>query len=328
MNWILPVFLIICSPSFTQESYSLDTLLMGSAFSFTAIAPTEDEAQVAVKIGFERVVELERMISSWDPNSETSRVNLNAGISPQKVSFELFELVQRSLKISHVTNGVFDVSFASIDKVWNFNKTYTEVPDSTEIKSSVALIDYQNIVLNAQDTTIFLKEKGMKIGFGAIGKGFAAEEAKKIMIENGATSGVVNAGGDLCAWGEKSQENAWTIGIQDPDHKGNILMSIPARDCAVVTSGNYEKFVTINGIDYCHIIHPKTGWPARNMKSVTIICPNAELADGLATSVFILGSKEGMALINQLEGVEAIIIDSHNELFFSHNIQSNYEASN
>lgn len=328
MKWILSVFLLIGASSFAQESYSIDTLLMGSSFSFTAIANSKQEAKMAVESGLDRVIALERMISSWDPNSETSSVNNNAGIAPQKVSSELFGLVERSLKISRLTQGIFDVTFASIDKVWDFNKAYTEVPDSLDIAYSVAKIDYRNIVLNSEDTTVYLKEKGMKMGFGAIGKGFAAEEAKKIMKANGATSGVVNAGGDLCAWGKKSRENAWTIGIQDPDNKGNVLMSIPARDCAVVTSGNYEKYVTINGVEYCHIIHPKTGWPARNMKSVTIICPNAELADGLATSVFILGSTDGMALINQLEGVEAIIIDESNHLFFSNNIQSNYAATN
>ncbi|MCR9172207.1 MAG: FAD:protein FMN transferase [bacterium] len=325
------LFIYLFIPSFaciSQVAYSVDTVLMGSSFSFTAVASNNDQAKTAAKAGLNRVIALERMISSWDPNSETSRVNINAGIAPQKVSIELFELVRRSVKISRLTQGVFDITFASIDKIWDFNSNYTKIPDSAEIKASVSKIDYRKIVLNPADTTIFLKEKGMKMGFGAIGKGFAAEEAKSIMIENGATSGVVNAGGDLCAWGEKSYQNEWTIGIQDPDNKGNVLMSVPARDCAVVTSGNYEKFVLIDGQEYCHIIHPKTGWPARNMKSVTIICPNAELADGLATSVFILGATEGLALVNQLEGVEAIIIDDENELFFSNNIQSNYAATN
>ena len=166
----------------------------------------------------------------------------------------------------------------------------------------------------------------MKIGFGAIGKGFAAEEAKKIMIENGATSGVVNAGGDLCAWGEKSQENAWTIGIQDPDHKGNILMSIPARDCAVVTSGNYEKFVKFDGVRYAHIIDPRTGYPSQGIISVSVFAPSAELADALATSLFVMGKEVGLHFIEQLPNIECIIIEDNNKIITSSGINLKNEG--
>lgn len=329
MKRLFGLFLLVYAPLvFGQESYSIDTFFMGSAFSFTAIAETPAAAKESVDHGMEEVVRIEQKISSWRSDSETSRINQNAGVEPQKVSWELFQLIARSKKISRLSDGNFDISFASIGSVWDFKSEYTAIPSDSAIAASVALIDYHNIVLNENDTTVFLTKKGMKIGFGAIGKGYAAERAKAIMLQYGASSGVVNAGGDLIAWGQKSEENLWNIGIQDPNDKHNVLMSVPVSNTAVVTSGNYERYVTIDGVDYCHIINPKTGWPVRNLKSVTIICPNAELADGLATTVFVLGREKGMEMVNQLLDVEAIIIDENNDIFFSQNIASNYATHN
>lgn len=309
--------------TYGQVDGSLDTVLMGSSFSFTAVTDTDSLAGIAVRSAVNEVVRIESLISSWDPNSETSEINNNAGIRPTKVSFELYELIRRSKKISAMSNGYFDISFASMDKVWNFSKREAELPHKDEIINSVAKVNYKNILLNPTDTSVFLLEKGMKIGFGAIGKGYAAEQAKKIMLEHGSQSGVVNAGGDLIAWGTKANNNSWKVGIQDPNDQEKIIMWVPAINTSVVTSGNYERFIKIDGKEYCHIINPKTGWPARNLRSVTIICNNTELADALATTVFVLGTTDGLLLINKLENVECVIIDDSNVLHFSKNIQSN-----
>lgn len=306
-----------------QVSHSLDTVLMGSSFSFTAVNEIDSLSGISVRLGANEVVRIETLISSWNPNSQTSEINNNAGIRPTKVDFELFELIRRCKKISVLSNGYFDISFASINQVWDFTKTKTVLPDEELIKNSIAKINYQNIQLNPKDTSVYLIEKGMKIGFGAIGKGYAAEQAKKIMIQHGSLSGVVNAGGDLIAWGKKENDEIWKVGIQDPNNREKITMWIPALNTAVVTSGNYEKYLEIDGIKYCHIINPKTGWPSRNLKSVTIICNNAELADALATTVFVLGTQEGLLLINKLEDIECVIIDDKNTIHFSNNILSN-----
>jgi len=168
--------------------------------------------------------------------------------------------------------------------------------------------------------TVFLKEKGMRIGFGGIGKGYAAEMAKVIMIKNGVVSGIVNASGDLAAWGYQPNGKTWTIGIVHPDLAGQPFSYMNVTDCAVATSGNYEKFVIIDGKKYSHTIDPKTGLPVTGIKSVTIISPNAEICDALATPVTILGIKNGIDLINQLKNVECIIIDDNNKLYKSKNI--------
>ena len=310
-----------------QVSRSLDTVLMGSSFSFTAVTEIDSLAGIAVRSAVNEVVRIESLISSWNPSSQTSEINNNAGIKPTKISFELYELIRRCKKISVLSNGYFDISFASMNRVWDFSNPTAELPNEEMIANSVAKINYKNIQLDPSDTSVFLLEKGMKIGFGAIGKGYAAEQAKQIMIESNATSGVVNAGGDLIAWGNKENEASWKVGIQDPNDPEKITMWIPAINTAVVTSGNYERFIEIEGKKYCHIINPITGWPSRNLKSVTIICNNAELADALATTVFVLGAKDGLLLINKLEGIECVVIDDSNEIHFSSNIESNLVAN-
>jgi thiamine biosynthesis lipoprotein len=316
--------LVLAFPGFTQSTaVSKDTILMGSAFAFTAVHTSEKQAQVAIDKGIAEVKRIEALISSWSSTSETTLINKNAGIRPVKVSQELFDLIFRSKKISEISNGYFDISFASIDKVWKFNGAMTAIPSNEALKTSVAKINYQNIILDREKQTVFLKETGMKIGFGAIGKGYAADKAKALMQAEGITSGVVNAGGDLISWGTRPDGKPWSVGIADPEDKKNIISWLNVSDLAVVTSGNYERYVEIDGKKYCHIINPKTGWPVAGIKSVTILTANAEAADALATTVFVLGTKEGLKLIDHLQGVECIIVDDKNEMLYSKNVKLN-----
>jgi len=297
---------------------------MGSRFVFTAVHESEAIAWKGINQSLKEVIRIESLISSWDKNSETSKVNLAAGIKPVKVSEELYQLISRCKKISELTNGYFDISFASLDKIWDFDKSYSELPSSDLIESSVQNIDYQNIILDKDDRTVFLKKKGMKIGFGAIGKGYAANRAKLIMTNLNIKNGVVNAGGDLTSWGTKPGGELWTVGIIDPFNKEKVKLWLNVTNIAVVTSGDYEKFVMIDGKRYSHIINPKTGWPAQGVKSVSIICPDAELADALATTLFCIGRKSGIALINELDGIECLVIDDTNKIFYSNKLEMNY----
>jgi thiamine biosynthesis lipoprotein len=247
-----------------------------------------------------------------------------AGIQPVKVSHELFALIRRSLKISRLTQGAFDISFASMDQIWKFDGSMTALPAPEQVAASVAKVGYQNIVLNEKDTTVFLKLPAMKIGFGAIGKGYAANQAKAVMTNLGIENGLVDAGGDLLCWGQQENGQPWQIGIADPAEKTNIFSWLQAGNMAVVTSGDYEKFAMIAGQRYTHIIDPRTGYPVRGIQSVTIVCPDAELADGLATAVFVMGEKEGLHLINQLKGIECLIVSDKNELIASDSLALNF----
>ena len=233
----------------------------------------------------------------------------------------MFYLTQRSLKISHLTQGAFDITYGGVDKrLWNFDKTMTELPDAQTAKQLVKLVNYKNVILNEEKHTIYLKEKGMLIGFGGIGKGYAAEQAKRLLLQKGVTSGIVNAAGDLTAWGNQPNGELWTIGIADPNAIRNPFSYLNITNRAIATSGNYEKYVMIGGKRYSHTIDPKTGLPVTGIKSVTIISPNAEIADAMATPIMIMGIKVGLDLINQVKGLACIIIDENDKLFTSKNV--------
>lgn len=322
---ILCVILVFGLKAESQNSFSKDTLLMGSAFNFTAISSEKATSILAVEMGIKEVIRIEKLISSWDPNSQTSSINRNAGVKPVKVDTELIELIERSIKISKISNGYFDISFASMDKIWAFNNEELKVlPTPKEIESSVAKIGFEKIIVDRENSTVFLSQKGMKIGFGAIGKGYAADKAKKVMLKMKAHSGVVNAGGDLLTWGKQENGKPWSIAIAKPNDKKSVLAWLEISDMAIVTSGNYEKYFLYENRKYCHIINPKTGWPVSGIKSVTIISNTAELSDALATTTFILGLEEGIKFINHLKGVEAIIVDDKDEVIYSSNLETKY----
>ena len=294
---------------------------MGSDFEITIVEKNESRANYFLDLAIKEISRIEKLISSWDKNSQTSKINLNAGIKPIKVDKELFDLISRSLKVSQLSQGAFDISYASLDKVWYFNKKMLKIPSEEEIKKSVSNVGFGNIILNQKNQTVFLKKKGMKIGFGAIGKGYAADMAQLILIKNNVKSGIINASGDLTAWGGKPSGEDWMVAIVNPLNKDKIFSWLPIKNKAVVTSGNYEKFINFNGKLYSHIIDPRTGYPSEGILSVTIFAEQAELADALATSVFVLGEEIGMNLINQLKGIDCIIINDKNKIIKSKNIE-------
>jgi thiamine biosynthesis lipoprotein len=295
---------------------------MGSDFEITVVAKTQLEADKQIGIAISEISRIEALISSWKPTSETSNINKNAGVSPVKVSKELFNLIQRALKISNLTDGAFDISYASMDKLWKYDGSMTQMPSKEAIKKSVAKVGYKDIVVDPQNSTVFLKNKGMKIGFGAIGKGYAADKAKKLLISNGVSGGIINASGDINSWGSKPSGSSWQVAITNPLNKNKAFAMLPIKD-AVVTSGNYEKYVIFNSRRYSHIIDPRTGYPSQGIISVTVFAPKAELADALATSVFVMGVETGIDRINQLKAIECIIITDTGTIITSNNLTLN-----
>jgi FAD:protein FMN transferase len=296
--------------------------LMGNRFEISVVSDNEVWANECIDEAIEEIQRIEKLFTTFDEDSQTNRINANAGIAPIKVDKEVFDLIERSKRISDITQGAFDISYGSIDKsLWNFDKNMTALPDEATAKQLVRLINYRNVILNKENCTVFLKEKGMRIGFGGIGKGYAAERAKYILQQKGVESGIVNAAGDLTVWGHQPNGNAWTIGIVDPDTAHQPFSSLNITNMAVATSGNYEKFVMIGGKKYSHTIDPKTGYPVSGIKSVTIISPNAEIADAMATPVMVMGIKVGLDMINQMKNIACIIIDDHNNIYTSNNIR-------
>ena len=295
--------------------------LMGNHFEISVVGADEAWAHTMIAKAVDEIRRIEKMLTTYDESSETNQINQLAGIEPVKVCEETFRLIERSLRISHITQGAFDISYGSVDKsLWNFDAHMTSLPDVKTAKRMVRLINYRNIILDEEQMTVFLKEQGMRIGFGGIGKGYAAEMAKRILKEAGVKSGIVNASGDLTAWGYQPDGTPWTIGIVNPNFAGKIFSYMNVTDVAVATSGNYEKFVLINGVKYSHTIDPHTGLPVKGIKSVTIISPNAEIADAMATPVTIMGIKAGLDMINQIKDIEAIVIDDNDVIYTTKNL--------
>lgn len=294
---------------------------MGNSFTITVVCGNEKKANEYIDIAVSEIRRIEKLLTTYKDDSQTSLINDNAGIQPVKVDLEVFNLIERSMGISRITQGAFDITYGGIDKsLWNFDKTMTMLPAAQTALKMVHLIDYRNIILDRENTTVFLKEKGMRIGFGGIGKGYAAEMAKQILVKNGVQSGIINASGDLSAWGFQPNGSKWTIGVASPDSPNSAFSYMEISNKAVATSGNYEKFVIIGGKKYSHTIDPKTGLPITGIKSVTIIAPNAEFADAMATPIAVMGIKAGLFLIDQIPDLYCIIIDDSNKIYTSKNI--------
>ncbi len=295
--------------------------LMGNRFEISIVADDEAWANKRIDEAIEEIRRIEKLLTTFSDDSQTNLINANAGVKPVQVDKEAFDLIYRSKKISQLTQGAFDITYGSVDKrLWNFDTNMTSLPDKDTAKKLVRLINYNNIILDEKNCTVFLKEKGMRIGFGGIGKGYAAEMAKRLLQQQGVKSGVVNAAGDLTAWGNQPNRKPWTIGIANPDAKHSVFSHLNITNVSVATSGNYEKFAIINGKKYSHTIDPKTGLPVSGIKSVTIICTNAEVADAMATPVMIMGIKTGLNMINQMKDIACIIIDDNNGIHTSENI--------
>lgn len=266
---------------------------------------------------FDRADALIHIINAWDPSSPLAAVNRMAGRGPVIVPQVLFDLVERALKVCVLTEGRFDITFASMDRLWYFDRPMQHLPTPEEIQRSVANVDYRHIRLVAEDRAIHIRNAGTKIELGAIGKGFICEAVKRFLQERGVSGGLVNAGGDLVAWGNNEHNEPWTITVMDPRQPGKALGRFPINDHAVATSGDYERFVDIAGERYTHIIDPRTGWPVKGIRSVTVTYPDAELADALCTAVFLHGVEHGLALIEQVQGLHGFIVDGQGHHHFS-----------
>ncbi|MGY4385531.1 thiamine biosynthesis lipoprotein [Pedobacter sp. UYP24] len=296
------------------------TLLMGGRFDITIVAKDSLLAESNIDSVIKEISRIENLISDWKANSQVSNVNRNAGIAPFKVDKELFTLTKRALQLSKITNGAFDISFAAMDKIWKFDGSMTAMPTEEAVKRSVEKVGYKNIILDSAASTIFLKLKGMKLGFGALGEGYAADKCREMMLAKGINAGIVNASGDMSTWGKQPNGKYWTIGITNPLKEDQIFAVIPLTKSAVVTSGSYRKFVTFNGKRYSHIINPITGYPATGLCSVTVIGPSAEVANGLSTSTMVLGKTDGINLLKKYPNYSYIMITDQGVISSSEDI--------
>lgn len=305
---------------FPQTLGKRTVTLMGSRWDITIVAQDSATAQHYIDTVIAEVSRIEYLISDWKPQTQVSEVNRMAGIRPVQVDREVFALAQRALALSKLTHGSFDISFAAMDRIWKFDGSMTEMPTPEAIRKSVEKVGYQNILLDSAASTIFLQLPGMKIGFGALGEGYAADRCREMMIAKGIKAGIVNGSGDMSVWGSHPGGQPWTIGIADPKNSDDLYAIVPLRQGAVVTSGSYEKFVVFNGKRYAHIINPATGYPATGLTSVTVFGPSAETANGFSTSIMVMGKADGLRMLRQFPDYSCLIIADNGKVYRSKNL--------
>ncbi len=289
--------------------------IMGTAI-YVELWHTDPQAgERAIDAVIDEMHRIDRLMSTYKPDSEISRVNDLAATEPVAVSDELRNLILKSLELSELTGGAFDITYASVGHHYDFRNR--QLPDVATIEAALPAIDFRHVIVDEAAGTVRFARKGVRIDLGGIAKGYAVERGISILKDLGVQHASVSAGGDSRILGDR-RGRPWLVGIRNPrGDRAEYITRIPIIDEAVSTSGDYERFFDEDGVRYHHIIVPSTGKSAGEVHSVTIIGPNATMTDGLSTSVFVLGIEAGLALINTLDEFETVIIDGTGAMHFS-----------
>ena len=284
--------------------------LMGSQFEISVVGNDRLWAEERITIAINEINRVEKLLSTFSDSSKVNEINRNAGITPVKVDAEIFWLIDRSLQVAELTHGTFDITYLSGDTQ----------NDDTNTPVLTTCSNYQNVVLDAKAMTVFLKEKGMRIGFAANSKGYAADRAKYVMQTQGVSSGVININGDLLTWGLQPNNEPWTVGTADPEQCRQPYADLNISNMCIASSVNEEKYNGVTGKEYFNVVNLKKGFPVSEITSVSVLSPSAELSDAMANPLMAIGVNAGIYLINKLNQVACVIIDDHNRIYTSKGI--------
>lgn len=309
------------------EPLSKTDYFMGTILTITLYDNKEEKI---IDKAFEKVKEIESLVSINKDGTELDKVNENAGIAPVKVSDETYTIVKKGLNYSQSTNGFFDITIGPLVKLWSIGLPEAKVPTQSEISEKINYINYDNLILNDEDKSIYLKEKGMLIDLGGIAKGYTADQIASILKKEGVTSAIIDLGGNVYALGEKSENTPWRIGVQNPaETRGDIVGTLSLSNKSIVTSGIYERFIEQDGKKYHHILSPFTGYPYENgITGVTIISDSSIDGDALSTSIFAMGVEKGLEYINSMSDIEAIFITKDNHIYLSNRASEYFKLTN
>lgn len=302
------------------------TFLMGTVVQMRVYG---SNAQEIIDNSFARLREIENEMSTNIVSSEISRINTHPG-EDIKVNADTYRVIKKAVEYANLTNGKFNPAIGPLVKLWGIGTENARVPAEDEIKEALKLVNYQWIDLDDEQMTVMLEKQGMSLDLGAIAKGYAADEVRRIVKDSRVVSAYVNLGGNVLVIGEKPDGTPWKVGIQDPRHnRGNVMASIDVRDKTLVTSGNYERYFEKDGVIYHHILDPDTGYPADSgLLSCTIITTDSFDADALSTSIFILGPAKGLELLEEIDGVEAMLITKDLGIILSSGIEGEVDILN
>ena len=309
------------------DPLSKSELLMGTVVTVSLYDKQDQEILDKV---FAKVKELESILSINEAGTLVDKINESAGISPVKVDDDTYTIIKKGIEYSELSNGLFDITVGPIVKLWSIGLPEAKVPTQAEIEEKLPLIGYNDIELNDEDKTVYLKRKGMIIDLGGIAKGYTADVISNILTEEGVKSAIIDLGGNIFAHGKKVNGDDWRIGIQDPySDRGDKVGVITVSNKSVVTSGIYERYIEKDGIKYHHILSPLTGYPYENeIAGITIVSDKSVDGDALSTSVFAMGVEEGMNFVNSIDGIDAIFVTKDNKVYITNGLKGNFSLTN
>lgn len=312
------LFLSFYYHTVNAEWFKAERAIMGTAIHVELWHTDKVIAEKNIQHVFTEMRRIDSLMSPFKKDSELSLINKQADKHPLEISLELFNLIQKSIQISKLSNGAFDITFSSVGQFYDYRKKLK--PTTKEITENLNKINYKNIKLNQKNKTIFFTQIGTRIDLGGIAKGHAVDNSIKILEKNGITQAMVSAGGDTRIIGDKGGR-PWYVGIRHPRNKNKSAVILPLDQTAISTSGDYERYFIKDNIRHHHIIKPSTGDSARELRSVSILGSDSTTVDALSTTVFILGLNKGMKLISTLPNTEAIIIDNNGLMHYSTGLQ-------
>ena len=309
-----------CGPK-ENELLRRTQFIMGTLVEITVREPDQEKAQLAISLAFDEMRRLEKLMSTHLVDSEISRLNAIAGgKSSLPVSPEVLEVILRGIHWGNESGGALDISIGPASNLWRFDDENPSIPDSQRLAQAVRLVNFREIEINKSN--VRLKQPGMSLQLGAIAKGYAVDKAMAVLQNNGIRHTLINAGGDLKVMGQRKDGQPWSIGLQHPRQPEKLIASFALADSAVATSGDYQKYFMKENTRYHHILDPANGMPAKGVISATIVAKTVMDADALATAIFVLGPKKGMALVDSLDGVEGMMVTASGTTLFSKNFQS------
>ena len=293
---------------------------MGTWVSITAVAPDREAAQYAASAGFQEIHRLEELLSTWIKDSELSRVTGAAGKEAVSVSPDTMKVLQASVAMARLTGGGFNILVGPAVEAWSVLDRQ-QIPSESELENIRPLTNLNALQLSQAQGTVYLAKPGMRVDVGGIGKGFAADMAVEAMQKAGATAGVVALSGDIRTFGQMPDGTTFPFGIRHPRREGTVLAFVDLQNEAISTAGDYERYFERDGVRYHHVLDPVTLQPARDCQSVTIVAKDGLTADGLDTGIFVMGPERGLALVESLPGVGAVIVDRDGKVWVSSSLK-------
>jgi thiamine biosynthesis lipoprotein len=306
--------LVHVAPARAEWMERVEDGIMGTRIVVELWATDTAQGNAAIEAVLAEMRRVDEAMSTYKPTSELSIVNARAAQEPIKISSELFDLLDTSLEYSRITDGAFDITYASVGYLYDFRKHVR--PDEKQIAAALPGIDYRHLELDPKNSTVHFARPGMRVDLGGIGKGHAVDRGIAVLQARGIEHGLVTAGGDSRIIGDRFGK-PWVVGIRHPDRKDEVIARIPLEDAALSTSGDYERYFDENGVRYHHIIDPKTGRSASKVRSATIIGPTATRTDGLSKTAFVLGPEKAIEIYNRLDDIDAVLVTPEGKVLYT-----------